>query len=406
MTPRWLLAALIFGTSCQEGPPPPPFDGQAALAYVTRQVAFGPRIPGTEAHRRMGDWLDSLLTVRADTLVVQAFDHVTLAGDTLPLRNFLARFRPEAEDRILLVAHWDTRPRADAAGSANKDAPVPGANDGGSGVAVLLGVADAIASAGGPPRGVDLLLVDGEDYGVFADSAEGGERTTFSARFACPVSGFTIDEIEPRLFSFNNPYGACPACDGLGTTLHFDPELTVPDEGKSLADGAIRPWANSTSPYYRQTLGAGAGGVSFLFLWFGAFGLLGNLLLSRGIDRWGATRCVNFTLTLMALSLAAWPLAGSVSGMALVLVPWALGCFSSNSAQQARLSSSAPAYASALLALNTSAIYVGQAVGAGGGGALLAAGGYAWLPWAALAWMAAAIGLSLWVARRMRPGHG
>ncbi|MBE0550469.1 MAG: MFS transporter [Rubrivivax sp.] len=160
------------------------------------------------------------------------------------------------------------------------------------------------------------------------------------------------------------------------------------------------------APYYRQTLGASAGGVSFLFLWFGAFGLLGNLLLSRGIDRWGATRCVNFTLALMALSLAAWPLAGSVSGMALVLVPWALGCFSSNSAQQARLSGSAPAYASALLALNTSAIYVGQAVGAGGGGALLAAGGFALLPWAALAWMGAAIGLSLWVARRMKAGHG
>ncbi|HSE28131.1 MAG TPA: hypothetical protein VLA95_07855, partial [Gemmatimonadales bacterium] len=71
MTPRLLLAALILGTGCQEGPPPPPFDGQAALAYVKRQVAFGPRIPGTEPHRRMGDWLDSLLSARADTLVVQ-----------------------------------------------------------------------------------------------------------------------------------------------------------------------------------------------------------------------------------------------------------------------------------------------------------------------------------------------
>ena len=96
-----------------------------------------------------------------------------------------------------------------------------------------------------------LELADGL---AIAEDATSGERTIFSAQFACPVSGFTIDEIEPRLFSFNNPFGACPACDGLGTTLHFDPELTVPDEGKSLADGAIRPWANSTSPYYRQTL--------------------------------------------------------------------------------------------------------------------------------------------------------
>lgn len=172
MIPRWLVAALLFGSGCREGPPPPPFDGAAAMAYVRRQVAFGPRIPGTEGHRRTGDWLDSLLTARADTVLVQEFTHVTLQGDSLPLRNFLARFRPEAEDRILLLAHWDTRPRADAAGSSDSTAPVPGANDGGSGVAVLLGVADAIAAAGGPPRGVDLLLVDGEDYGVFADSAD------------------------------------------------------------------------------------------------------------------------------------------------------------------------------------------------------------------------------------------
>ncbi len=89
---------------------------------------------------------------------------------------------------------------------------------------------------------------------VFAENADGGTRTTFSARFACPVSGFTIDEIEPRLFSFNNPYGACPGCDGLGTKLYFDPELVVPDERKSLREGAIAAWAHSTSQYYMQTL--------------------------------------------------------------------------------------------------------------------------------------------------------
>ena len=79
-------------------------------------------------------------------------------------------------------------------------------------------------------------------------------RTIFSAKFACPVSGFTIPEIEPRLFSFNNPYGACPACDGLGTKLYFDPALVVPDEGKSLARGCVSPWAHSSSQYYAQTL--------------------------------------------------------------------------------------------------------------------------------------------------------
>ena len=87
-----------------------------------------------------------------------------------------------------------------------------------------------------------------------AENAETGEITVFSAKFACPVSGFTIDEIEPRLFSFNSPYGACPACDGLGSRLYFDAELVVPDTRRSLRDGAIQPWRGSSSLYYAQTL--------------------------------------------------------------------------------------------------------------------------------------------------------
>ena len=89
---------------------------------------------------------------------------------------------------------------------------------------------------------------------LFAEDASNGERHTFSAKFACPVSGFTIDEIEPRLFSFNNPFGACPSCDGLGTRMYFDAELIVPDSTRSLRSGAIAPWANSSSRYYKQTL--------------------------------------------------------------------------------------------------------------------------------------------------------
>jgi len=96
-----------------------------------------------------------------------------------------------------------------------------------------------------------LGLADGIAIAEFAD---GGDRVTFSAKFACPVSGFTIEEIEPRLFSFNNPFGACPTCDGLGTKLHFDPALVVPDATLPLNDGAIAPWSKSSSPYYSQTL--------------------------------------------------------------------------------------------------------------------------------------------------------
>ncbi|MGH6832021.1 MAG: excinuclease ABC subunit UvrA, partial [Methyloceanibacter sp.] len=103
-----------------------------------------------------------------------------------------------------------------------------------------------------------LQLSEGIAIAEFADPPSRGEneRVIFSAKFACPVSGFTIEEIEPRLFSFNNPYGACPACDGLGTELFFEPDLVVPDENLSLARGAIAPWArtSASSPYYQQTL--------------------------------------------------------------------------------------------------------------------------------------------------------
>src|SRR5258708_4539705 len=96
-----------------------------------------------------------------------------------------------------------------------------------------------------------LELADGI---MIAERADGGERTIFSAKFACPVSGFTIAEIEPRLFSFNNPFGACPSCDGLGTKLYFDPESVIADERLSLKEGASAAWASASSQYYAQTL--------------------------------------------------------------------------------------------------------------------------------------------------------
>ena len=105
---------------------------------------------------------------------------------------------------------------------------------------------------------VALGLTDGIAVAEMADSKNGedAERIIFSARFACPVSGFTIDEIEPRLFSFNNPFGACPSCDGLGTQFFIDPIAVVPDGGLTLYKGAIAPWSKTSSPYYTQTLEA------------------------------------------------------------------------------------------------------------------------------------------------------
>ncbi len=104
-----------------------------------------------------------------------------------------------------------------------------------------------------------LGLADGIATAEFADAPAEGEqprRLLFSEKFACPVSGFTISEIEPRLFSFNNPFGACPVCDGLGVKLAFDADLIIPDKDKTLHKGAVGPWAKSPSPFYTQTLQA------------------------------------------------------------------------------------------------------------------------------------------------------
>ena len=154
------------------------------------------------------------------------------------------------------------------------------------------------------------------------------------------------------------------------------------------------------TPYYKLRLGASAEQITLLLMWFGAFGLIGNLVLTRVVDRVGPNAAVTVSMALIAASLALWPLGVGLTSMGLVLVPWALGCFSSNSAQQARLGQAAPALAPALMALNTSAIYVGQAAGAASGGWFIARTGYTGLNWAGLAWLAAAIAVSAWASRR------
>jgi glutaminyl-peptide cyclotransferase len=169
--PRYLSVLSVFSVffilSCRERPrPPQEFNGQSAFPYIQQQVAFGPRVPGTPAHEQMADWLDSLLRQRAETLLVQRWNHVTAAHDSLRLRNFIARYKPAATQRLLFLAHWDSRPVSDSPLSKDSSHAVMGANDGGSGVALLLGVADVLKRT--PPAiGVDLLFVDGEDYGDF-----------------------------------------------------------------------------------------------------------------------------------------------------------------------------------------------------------------------------------------------
>lgn len=175
------LALLALLNGCRATPPAPPreFDGAEAMRRVETQVAFGPRVPGTEGHQRMAAWLDSLGRANADTLFIQEWVNITAKGVKLPLHNVMMRFNPGATDRILFLTHWDTRPIADKSiNPEDQKKPIAGANDGASGVAVLLGMADALKKQPST-LGIDLLFVDGEDFGSFEDSTE----TLLGARY-------------------------------------------------------------------------------------------------------------------------------------------------------------------------------------------------------------------------------
>ncbi len=156
------------------------------------------------------------------------------------------------------------------------------------------------------------------------------------------------------------------------------------------------------SPYVVSVLNGSAKDVALLFVVFGLFGVIGSFAVSRMIDRVGAPQAVMITLLLIAASLLLWPLGTSIFTLALVCIPWGLGCFACNSAQQARLVAIAPAMASVSVALNTSAMYLGQGVGSASGGLLIAQGQMAQLHWAGLAGLLSAMALSAWAERLSR----
>jgi glutaminyl-peptide cyclotransferase len=143
------------------------FNGNAAYNYAKAQVDFGPRVPGSPAAKQAGDWIIRQMRARADTVIVQSFTYTTADGKKLPLRNILARFRPELSERVLYLTHWDSRPKSESAATdAEKKLPVPGANDGASGVGMFIALGDVLKKTR-PNVGVDLLFTDGEDYGEF-----------------------------------------------------------------------------------------------------------------------------------------------------------------------------------------------------------------------------------------------
>jgi predicted MFS family arabinose efflux permease len=156
------------------------------------------------------------------------------------------------------------------------------------------------------------------------------------------------------------------------------------------------------APFYKQAFDATPEQISLMFAWFGALALGGNFLLNRVVDRVGAATTVTLTLSMMMVSLLLWAWPSTLIGFALVLLPWAVSGFATNSGQQARLGGLSPRLAPALMALNTSAIYTGQALGASGGGWVLAHHGWAPMHWLGLAWMSVALALSWWAHQAQR----
>lgn len=231
----------------------PSFEADSAFALLERQVAFGPRVPGMAGHAAQLEWMTSYLRERADTVILQAFEHTGPEGEEMALTNVFARFRPDVRDRVLLVAHWDTRPTADYETDPELRArPIPGANDGASGVAVLLQLADVLSSHS-PPIGVDLLLADGEDYATdhmylgatwFAEHMPRGYE---------PLYGVVVDMVAdrtPRYLqeAYSRQYApevverVWRMAERLGYGAYFprSPGMAIQDDHVPLNDAGIR----------------------------------------------------------------------------------------------------------------------------------------------------------------------
>lgn len=166
------------------------FDADSAYAYVAKQVTFGPRVPNTEAHAKTGQWLAAELRRHGATVIEQKADLKAFDGTILKSTNIFGQFNPEKKDRILLLAHWDSRPWADKdPDPSNHKKPVDGANDGASGVGVLLELARQISMAG-ISKGIDILFVDAEDWGSDGDEDSWALGTKYFVE-NMPVKGYS-----------------------------------------------------------------------------------------------------------------------------------------------------------------------------------------------------------------------
>ncbi len=272
------------------------------------------------------------------------------------------------------------------------------------GAAVFTPQAAAAVGFMTPPehrgRAITFIFLGWSMASVFGLPLSAWLGDTFGWRFAF-VAVAVIALVAASWVHAVMPDGVRPAALSLAAWKQaFSNPLLMAIVGVTLLAGAgqFTLFAYFT-PYFRDVLHASTVEASLLLVWFGIFGLVGNLVLTRVIDRVGSHVAGTAMVCFIAITFMAWPFVGGLVATGLALIPWAFGCFSGQSAQQARLSAVAPALAPALMALNTSAIYLGQAAGASSGGWLIAHQGYSSLSLAGLGWLAVAIALSVWATR-------
>jgi len=204
----------------------PEFNADSAYAYVARQVEFGPRVPNSPEHASCGDWLAGELNRHGAEVIVQPGRVRAYDGSILQNRNIIGQYRPENRERVMLFAHWDTRPFADKDTLRQRE-PIDGANDGGSGVGVLLEIARILGSDTTLDLGVDIILFDAEDYGT----PEWGERNQNSALTWCLGSQFWAGQ--PHRMGYRAKYGILLDMVGAegavfnreGTSMAYAPDV-------------------------------------------------------------------------------------------------------------------------------------------------------------------------------------
>ncbi len=252
---RFLTCVCIMMFSCgYGGTVPPSFDGDRAFGLLEKQCGFGPRVPGTVQHVEMETWLHAELETYAAEVVVDTFSVDLEGGGSLELRNYTARFNPLSNRRILLCAHYDTRPVADKdPDPSRRDQPIIGANDGASGVAVLLELARSF-SAKTPAVGIDMVFFDGEDYGDNYDQMLfGSKRFASENRDYRPLFGILLDMVgEKELKVYQELYSLKGSPEtvkrvwnlaksmGLGEVFVPVPRYAVLDDHVPLIQAGIR----------------------------------------------------------------------------------------------------------------------------------------------------------------------